>query len=105
MALILAVSFVFGLTAMAAKTDPMSFQIKKLYSAPTPESKSVYDIPIEVKLLDISEDANWYKVQITFCLGPARFSYEGWTQIPVGEILAERQKAVPIIENLTENPK
>lgn len=76
-----------------ADSTPYNHEIKKLYSAPGTESKIVYDIPLEVKLLDVSEDANWYKVKIQFYLGPACFKYSGWTYIPVGKILAEREAA------------
>ena len=52
----------------------------------------IYNIPVEVKLLDVSADANWYKVEISYSLGPLSYTYQGWTQIPIGAILAERRK-------------
>lgn len=73
------------------------YAVKKLYDSPDIKSKVVYDIPIEVKMLDVSEDANWYKVKIQFNLGLMTFKYSGWAYIPVGDILAERaQKEIAV---------
>lgn len=82
------------LAAQPAKKDPYDLQVKKLYSVPDEDSHVIYNIPIEVKLLDISEDGNWYKVKISFWIGPLGYTYVGWTQIPVGEILASRTEKV-----------
>lgn len=77
--------------ALAAK-DPPDFPIKKIYAQASEKSEVVYEIPIEVKLLDVSRDANWYKVKIAFDLGIlGKYSYVGWIQIPVGDILAGRE--------------
>lgn len=83
--------------AMAATPEtkyPYDIQLKSLYAEPDEESKLIYTFPIEVRLLDVSEDANWYKVKIAFRLGPLGYTYVGWTQIPVGDILAEREKEI-----------
>lgn len=84
----------FAFAAETAKKDPYDLQVKKLYSAPAEESNLIYNIPIEVKLLDVSADANWYKVKISFSLGPLGYTFVGWTKIPVGEILASRAEKV-----------
>ena len=76
---------------IAAKASPYSLQIKKLFSAPDEDSNLIYNIPVTVKILDISGDANWYKVEISYNLGPLHYTYQGWTEIPVGSILAERE--------------
>lgn len=65
-------------------------KVKQLYSEPANNSKIVYEIPMDVKLTDVSEDGNWYKVAIKFNFGPAEFKYTGWAYIPVANILAER---------------
>lgn len=72
--------------------DPLDIQVKKIYSAPDQSSSLVYDIPVEVRLLDISEDGNWYKVKLSFNLGPFNYNYTGWSRIPVGDYVAERAK-------------
>jgi hypothetical protein len=94
LSLIIFALILFSSTAFAAKTDPYDIQVKKLYSAPDENSNLVYNIPIEVKLLNISEDSNWYKVKISFSLGPLSYTYVGWAEIPVGEILAARSAKV-----------
>jgi hypothetical protein len=86
--------FLLSLAAFAAKGDPYDLPVKKLYSLPDEDSMVVYNIPIEVKLLDISQDGNWYKVKISFVLGPLHYTYVGWAEIPVGEILAARSAKV-----------
>ena len=76
--------------AAAAPKDPYGLQVKKLYSTPDENSNLIYSIPIDVKLLDISEDGNWYKVKIAYAFGPFSYTYVGWAEIPVGSILAAR---------------
>lgn len=89
--LLILISIMLGGAVFAATTKyPYDIQVKKLYSAPEEESNHVYSIPIEVKLLDVSADANWYKVKISFSFGPLGYTYVGWAKIPVGEILASR---------------
>ena len=75
-----------------AGTDPLNIQVKKIYSAPDQTASLIYDIPLDVKLLDVSEDGNWYKVRIAFNLGPFNYTYLGWSHIPVGDFVAERAK-------------
>lgn len=78
----------------AAVHEPYSMQVKKLYSVPDENSNIVFDIPIDVKLLDMSNDGNWYKVRISFNLGPLGYTYVGWAKIPVGDIIASRLEKV-----------
>jgi len=73
--------------------DPLDIPIKQLYSAPAEGSNLILDIPIDVKLLDISEDGNWYKVRLSYGIGPFNYTYVGWTKIPVADILAKREAA------------
>lgn len=82
-----------GKAALAADNTSLDVPVKTLYSAPLEDSNVIYDIPIEVKLLDISEDGNWYKVKISFYIGPFGYTYVGWANIPVARILAEREAA------------
>ena len=79
-----------GCAFAAGDKDPYNIQVKQLYSAPDENSLPIFTIPIEVKLLDVSADANWGKVKIAFNLGPLSYTYIGWVKIPVGEILASR---------------
>lgn len=88
--ILLLFGFVIGFSGASFAGDPYSHQIKTLRFAPDPDARVVYNLPIEVKMLDVSEDANWYKVRISFYLGPINFVYSGWTYIPVGQILTER---------------
>lgn len=74
----------------SAMIDPYDYPIVKLYKEATTYSNEVYKIPIEVKLLDLSEDLTWFKVKIKFSLGPLNFDYVGWTYLPVSKLLAEK---------------
>jgi|GEM_PF-971107 len=106
-ALILLISVVFVSKAAWAGQDPLDLEVKNLYSAPQEYSNEIYSIPIEVKLLDISEDGNWYKVKISFYLGPFGYTYVGWANIPVARILAEREQereAAEIAALMEETP-
>ncbi|MCU0640938.1 MAG: hypothetical protein MUC35_02480 [Candidatus Margulisbacteria bacterium] len=90
----------------AAAKEPYSLQVKKLYAVPEETASVVFDIPIDVKLLDMSNDGNWYKVRIAFNFGPLGYTYVGWAKIPVGDILAARMekiaKASPAEEAIEE---
>ncbi len=92
---ILALIFVLGVAASADSAAPnYNIEVKNIYAAPDDNSALVYSIPIEVKLLDISADNNWYKVKISYRLGPLSNTIVGWTQIPVGDVITARQKAM-----------
>lgn len=69
--------------AFAGSKTPLSLPIKELYSAPSENSNLIYSVPVEVKLLDISEDGNWYKVKLSYAIGPFSYSYVGWANIPI----------------------
>jgi len=77
--------------AFAVGDQPIEIQVKTLYSAPSDSSNVVYQIPIDVKLLDVSEDGNWCKVKISYRIGPLLYDYVGWSNLPLYDILAERQ--------------
>jgi hypothetical protein len=99
-------AFVTFLPSLSAvEKNPLDLSIKKIYATPSEDSNLVLDIPIEVKLLDISKDANWYKVKIAYSIGPLHYTYVGWAQIPIAESLAERLKDKEEIVSLpTEKP-
>lgn len=88
-AIILTVIILMSAGAMAA--DPYAHKIAKLYEQATIHSKEIYNIPIEVRLLDLSEDLTWFKVSLQFYLGPVKFNYTGWTNIPIGPMLAQKR--------------
>jgi hypothetical protein len=88
---VLLVAFITAGACFAAATDPLAVKVNKLYSAPDENSNLVYNIPIDVQMLDASTDGNWYKVKISFNLGPLGYTYVGWAKIPVGDLLASRQ--------------
>lgn len=81
-----------------AKDEPYDINISQLYAEPTTTSKVVYQIPIEVKMLEVSEDANWYKVYLKFNIGPMEFKTTGWTYIPIGTLLAERTAKMNLVK-------
>ncbi|MDD5382292.1 MAG: hypothetical protein PHH60_01370 [Candidatus Margulisbacteria bacterium] len=99
-ALVILLSLIILAGICYAAKDPYSLPVKKLYSAPSADSNLILDIPIEVKLLDVSEDGNWYKVKISYNIGPFNYTYVGWSNIPVGEILASRAEKVAVNSSL-----
>ena len=76
--------------APAEKKEALALTVKDLYSTPSESANLIYKIPIEVTLLDLSNDGNWYKVRIAYNIGPFSYTYVGWANIPVGKIMAER---------------
>ena len=84
----------------SAKEESLDFSVKELHATPSEDSNLIYKIPLEVVLLDFSEDANWYKVRISFALGPFRYTYVGWTNIPVGDTLISRERKAAEVADL-----
>lgn len=95
--------FLAGLCLAAApESNPLSLPVKQLHAAPDADSSLIYKIPIDVEILDISADTNWYKVKIAFRLGPLGYTYVGWAKVPVGEVLSMRSQKLaktPVTEN------
>ncbi|MFA6170054.1 MAG: hypothetical protein WCW67_00935 [Candidatus Margulisiibacteriota bacterium] len=101
-ALIIAFLIVLTLPGLAAG-KMTEIPVKELYTAPSEDSNLVLSIPIEVKMLDMSADGNWYKVKIAYNLGPFSYTYIGWTKIPVGDIIVERERKAAEKLAATEN--
>lgn len=91
--ILLVASFLaLGSLALAGVKTPLSLPVKELYSAPSEDSNLIYQVPVEVKLLDISEDGNWYKVKLSYAIGPFSYSYVGWANIPIQDFLSSRSE-------------
>ncbi|MFA4858245.1 MAG: hypothetical protein WC901_06840 [Candidatus Margulisiibacteriota bacterium] len=63
---------------------PFKTQLKTLYADPNKDADVVFRFPIEVTMLGMTEDLNWFKVRIKFELAFIRYEYTGWVNIPVG---------------------
>ena len=98
----LLIALLVGQGALAAKKKDLNISVKKLYSAPHDDSNLIYEIPVEVALLDISKDGNWYKVKIAYNIGPFNYTYVGWAEIPVADILAKRAEKAPKIAQVSK---
>lgn len=98
-------AILFGVALAAEVKDPYNIQVKKIYSAPDDNSNLLFEVPVEVKLLDMSADNNWYKVKISFKMGPFGYTYIGWTEIPVGQIMADREKSSELARVPTPAPE
>jgi hypothetical protein len=98
--------FVFPKTAVlaSAATDLQGQEIKKILSSPSKGANVNFEIPVEVRILDVTDDLNWYKVKIGFdFLG--HHEYEGWTYIPLGNYIREKEAQMPPIkEKLVPTP-
>lgn len=104
-AISLVLFFIVSQANFASEKTSLNCPIKQLYSAPSENSSLIYAIPADISLLDISEDGNWHKVKIAYSIGPFSYTYVGWAKIPVGKILAEREKKASEIANLPGTTK
>ncbi|MFH1577148.1 MAG: hypothetical protein ABID35_06375 [Candidatus Margulisiibacteriota bacterium] len=89
---LIATSFIvllLGTTVLSGSytQDSLNIPIKTMHSKPSEQAKVVLDIPIEVKVLDVSADLNWYKVKIAYKIGPFEQNHTGWIKIPFDDIL------------------
>ena len=87
---LLALVILVGFASAEAVKEPLSIPVKNIYSAPSEDSNLILAIPIEVKLLDVGADGNWYKVKISYAIGPFNYTYIGWTEIPVASVVLEK---------------
>jgi hypothetical protein len=85
---------IFLILAAPAWSGPFAYQINELRAAPEETSLVIYQIPIEVKLLNISDDLNWYQVRLSYNLGPFRYEYVGWTDLPVAAVFQADETAL-----------
>jgi len=82
--------------AAFAKEDNIYFQIpvKLLHEEPSEESPVAFEIPIDVTLLGMTPDKNWYKVRIEYDLVfLGHYVYTGWVKAPIGKYLLEKSGA------------
>jgi len=100
--ILIAILLVTAIFSLSYAKDDNDLAVKELFSDPSKDSKVVFQIPIDVKLQEISEDANWYKVSIKFYIGPMEIKNTGWAYIPVGKILAQRETEKNKIANVVE---
>lgn len=98
----LLMALLVGQGALAAKTKDLNITVKELYSAPVEGSNLIYEIPVEVVLLDVSKDGNWYKVKIAYNIGPFNYTYVGWAEIPVADLLAKRAPKAPKVAQVSK---
>ncbi|MFH1542335.1 MAG: hypothetical protein ABIE84_04515 [bacterium] len=94
---------VFGQLVWAnflTEKTPLNYDIKTLRSEPNNDSSIIYKFPIEVSLLDISEDGDWYKVSINYMIGPFIYTYVGWTHLPINTLKAKLEAE----DNYAETP-
>ena len=80
---------IFQLYSLADQFNPQ--QIKKILASPTKNASVNFEIPMDVTILDVTDDLNWYKVKIGFdFLG--HHEYQGWSYIPIGNYIRENEK-------------
>lgn len=82
------------LASTPAAKDPLAYPVQNLYAAPDEDSTLIYKIPINVEVVDVSPDANWHKVKISYHIGPLSYTYVGWVKVPVGDLQAARIEKV-----------
>jgi|GEM_PF-6410350 hypothetical protein len=84
------IAFLFScVLIITCQADAYNVTIKKIYETPSTEAKLIFDIPIEVTLLDISEDRTWFKVKIAYYIGPFLHEYIGWTNVTLKRNIIE----------------
>lgn len=58
----------------------LDIPIKSFLAQPKEGSKSVYDVPIGVRLIECTPDKKWYKVRISYNF-IGYFEYSGWCKV------------------------
>ncbi len=84
--LIFGLIMVFFAIPSFADDGDISFKLpfKKLLAEPRADANLVFEFPIDVKLLGISKDRNWYKVSIEYdLLFFGHYKYTGWVYAPI----------------------
>jgi hypothetical protein len=64
--------------------------VKKLLAEPKEDAHMLYEFPIDVRMLGVTEDLNWFKLSVEFdLLFLGHYKYTGWVHAPLGDILRE----------------
>jgi hypothetical protein len=72
--------------------------IKLLHEEPSEESPVAFEIPIDVTLLGMTADRNWYKVRVEYdLLFLGHYVYTGWVRAPLAKYL---QAPPPLVKAL-----
>jgi hypothetical protein len=91
--IVLVFAFAATLAAASQRMAFFDFPIKKMHAEPRHDAHVVYEIPIEVRMLGVSEDRNWYKVRISFDLVFfGKYEYTGWCFAPIGDLINENEQ-------------
>ena len=97
---------IIGAPLLSAADKFAPQQVKKILASPAKGSSVNFEIPVDLIILDVTDDLNWYKVRIGFdFLG--HHEYEGWAFIPLGNYIKENEKTSkePVrLEPLTTAP-
>lgn len=72
--------------SFSAPADLLNIPIKKMYAEPSINSKVVYEFPLNLTLLDVSDDMDWFKIRLKFDFLFVHYDYTGWVNIPSSKI-------------------
>lgn len=105
--IIVSILLIFGLISPIYAEDISETNIytdlplSTLYAFPDKNANVVLKVPMDVRVLSISADTNWYKVKISYDFGLlGKNSYVGWVYMPIGEVL-EARKTGPLASTPT----
>jgi hypothetical protein len=66
--------------------------LKTMYAEPTEEANVVYEFPIDVRILGMTRDKNWFKVSMEFdLLFLGHYKYSGWVHAPLGDMIEQEK--------------
>ena len=85
--------FYSGLTVAAAgqtwseqEIIALDIPVTQMLAEPTAEASANFIFPIDLKILSMTPDHNWFKVRIAYTLPlVGHFEYSGWCYVPLGE--------------------
>ena len=91
LALLLLIAFASAGFA-ADSTLSFDYPIKRLLASPSAESNVNFEIPIDVRIIGMTPDKNWFKVKIAYDLVfLGRYEYTGWVYAPIENVAASAE--------------
>jgi len=83
----------FEAAAFAADgTLSFDYPVKRLLDKPSAEANVNFEIPIDVRIIGMTPDKNWFKVKIAYDLVfLGRYEYTGWVYAPIENVAASAE--------------
>lgn len=89
--------FVLGALCLSApllsKRTYLDVRLKKMHAEPSEKADVVFEFPVDIRVLQMTDDKNWFKISLEFdLLFLGHYKHTGWVHAPLGDILEKERR-------------